>query len=345
MESTKAKTNRGSSTATNGVASTVDLSTPSQGDPPKRERAPRCPAMVDDPVFGPRRADVTHWRCRRAGTGASKKSHLLWREGTGIEGNEWPIESLIPDALSQRWGAGQYIVQYMKMDESGLRKPWGRSRTLSVVAPPGAPAPAVAQVEIVKAPLPTSAAAAPLPPTTDLAQLFSLLAFLEERGEKARAAAAADAKLQQERYRTDVELIIERERLASKERIAQLEVQTRAQPPAPAPAQPLDHEAAAQRTRELVREEVRNAMQMRPYQYDPEDDDDDKDDEPGSSPRGEAAALVAAIREIKEGLQPFLPIILAKLGTPNGPPLAAPATGPAGDGTGNREDPNGQPQE
>jgi hypothetical protein len=89
-------------------------------------------------------------------------------------------------------------------------------------------------------------------------------------------------------------------------------------------------------------------MQMRPYQYEYEDDDDDEDDGPGSSPRGEAAALVAAIKEIKEGLQPFIPLIVAKLGAPpNALPNNTPSAPPNLDGSENGEgnDDGGEPDE
>ena len=199
---------------------------------------------------------------------------------------------------------------------------------LSIVAPQTAlavreePKP----VPVVAPPVATPRA---LPTDQNVTHVLSLLAFLEERSEKARAAVAADAKLQQERYRTDVDLLIERERLASKERIAQLEAQSRN---ARAPVQP-DPEASAQRTREIVREEIRNAMQMMPtrgyrdYEHN-EDEEDDNEGSPPSRGLGDGGEVVAAIRELKEGLAPFVPLLLAKFG-PQPPPTSVPDAPPA----------------
>src|SRR5438132_592212 len=79
----------------------------------------------------------------------------------------------------------------------------------------------------------------PTSSTTDssFSSVFSLLAYLEDRNEKTRVAAAgearyaieragAEARAAQERYRADLEFQLERERLSSKERIAQIEAQT-----------------------------------------------------------------------------------------------------------------------
>jgi hypothetical protein len=183
-----------------------------------------------------------------------------------------------------------------------------------------------------------------------LSTVFSLLAYLEDRNERTRADAAAEAryaieramaetkaaqeraaqeiKAAQEKYRADLEFQLERERLASKERIAQIEAQGRV--PA-ARGEKIDQEALALRIRDLVDESVRDAL------------DERGDDEGEAAPPAAMDQGTALVTAFKEMLAPILPIVVAKLGMPITPePLPAPMPdGRGGNGNSGGNTPKG----
>ena len=71
--------------------------------------------MINDPVLGPYRADATHWSCWRMDrAGSQKGTRLLWDDGSGVETNEWPIETWKHEVVPERWGAGRYVVQFLR---------------------------------------------------------------------------------------------------------------------------------------------------------------------------------------------------------------------------------------
>jgi hypothetical protein len=307
--------------------------------------------VVKDSRLGPRRADVTHWRCRRFEDEDDRKGKpLYWGEGDGIEVPEWPIKSCSPETISERWGPGRYVVDYMHLDVHGRRRSRGPSRVLHITTPKGRsessppPEPPSGGPENANG----SGSATPNINTADpnFSSVFSLLAFLEDRNEKARTTASAEArysimraeadtkaaqeralaevKAAQERYRTDMEFQLERERLASKERIAQIEAQARA----PARGVRVDVEELAKRI-EAVGERVDEALERI---------EDGPTPASGPDPADNTAALVTAL---KDTLAPIISLVVGKLATGPALPDAAlpPLAGKGGDGS----DPKGEP--
>jgi hypothetical protein len=185
---------------------------------PKVKR-PHVP-VVQIPGIGQRPADVTHWRCRRVAAGSRTGGTLATsrERGEPVELHEWPIRQLSLRTLIERWGAGWYVIEYYRVDARGRRTPRGRSSPIHLVGRGGEPAPA-------PAPLPPPAQAPSM--LGEMTGVMQLLAFLEERAERSRASARAEMQLLLERHRTDTELTMERERLASKERLAQFEAMQR----------------------------------------------------------------------------------------------------------------------
>jgi hypothetical protein len=297
-------------------------------------------------VLGPRRAEVTHWRCRRIDEDGGKGSTLFWNDGGLVETNEWPIKTFTPQVLLDRWGPGRYVVQYI-CDDEGVRKPLGRSRVVSVTLPTSAAPSPAPEGKAPSAPGLSSVLPALQTGDGNLSTVFSLLAYLEDRNERTRTDAAAEAryaieramaetkaaqersaqeiKAAQEKYRADLEFQLERERLASKERIAQIEAQGRV--PATR-GEKIDQEALALRIRDLVDESVRDALDER---------GDDVDEAAPPAAMDQGTALVTAFKEM---LAPILPIVIAKLGMPITPePLPAPTP----EGRGGNDNGGGNP--
>jgi hypothetical protein len=270
---------------------------------PKATRPPRKAADADR--FGPRRADVTHWRCKHLER--DKKQTLLFWGDEDVEESEWPIETLTLGAIRQRWGAGEYIVEFYGANEQGARVMRGKSQVVRLRAPAEVLAPTAA---------PQPAPAVPPAVGTDISTVFSLMAFLEDRSEKARMAAAAEAKLAIERtlaeaklahdrYRADLDAQMERERLASKERIAQMEVLQRGVRTVPAPAVNTDELVA--KLGELIETRVRDTFE----EYAPESG-------PSSAPVEDKTA--ATIKSVTDALMPIVSLVAANL-APKAPPL------------------------
>ena len=178
---------------------------------PSAPKATGAQPMTMDDRFGPRPADVTHWRCFRIEEGR-KGAPLFWGDDEGLQVSEWPIATLAIESIRERWGAGRYVVHYMRIDADNQRTPRGRSRVLQLVG--GDDTGPEVVIAARRAPAPVAAPAHPLATIggNDPSYVFSLLTFLEDRNDKARAAA-----------RADMEMLMERERLASQERIAQIQ--------------------------------------------------------------------------------------------------------------------------
>src|SRR5262245_17905243 len=118
-------------TKPNGVSAaakpaTVEVLAPK----PKVARPARKPGDADR--FGPRRADVTHWRCKRIGM--DKKQTLLFWGDDDVEESEWPIETLSLDAIRQRWGGGEYLVEFYGANDQGARVMRGKSQVVRLRA-------------------------------------------------------------------------------------------------------------------------------------------------------------------------------------------------------------------
>jgi hypothetical protein len=75
--------------------------------------------------------DVTHWRCRRLGDGRGRGIPLGW-----IGAREWPIETLSPDAITDRWGPGTYVVEFVRVNGEGAWQKRGRSGPMTFAGPP-----------------------------------------------------------------------------------------------------------------------------------------------------------------------------------------------------------------
>ena len=283
--------------------------------------------VMKDSRLGPRQSDATHWRCRRLDEeGGRKGTSLFWGEGDGVEVSEWPIKTCTAETIIERWGPGRYVVDYMHIDASGRRRPRGTSRVLHVTAR----TPKTAQPPVqMQAPTGIPTLVAPIASHDQLySQMFSMLAYLEDRTDKARAVAAAEAKTAQERYRADLEFQLERERLASKERIAQIEAQTRL---TPIRGSHFDPETLAQRIGEIVGDKVQEALET--------DDDAATALTAPAVPPDNTAAIVNAL---KDTLAPILSLVVAKLAS--GSALGDTALPPIGGGNGGK-DPKGEPNQ
>jgi hypothetical protein len=290
---------------------------------------------MKDQRLGPRQADVTHWRCRRLEDDGDRKGvTLFWSEGgDGIEDAEWSIKTCSSATISERWGPGRYVVDYMTIDEKAKRRARGTSRVLHVTGRPAKPSEADSAPKAPSPPAPLAIMPPVAPATMDpnyYSHVFSMLAYLEERAEKARAVVASDAKIAQERYRTDAELQLERERLASKERIAQIETQARTVPMRGGAH--FDPEALAQRIGEVVGEKVQEALET-------EEDDTSVLVPAGAAAPDNTAAIVLAL---KDTLAPILSLVVAKLAAgPTLPDAALPPIEGKGDKGGGKDPKDG----
>jgi hypothetical protein len=127
--------------------------------------------------------------------------------------------------------------------------------------------------------------------------MLQLLAFMDERQERQRQAQAHEARLAAERYRADLDLQRERERLASQERIAQIEANAKVQ--GRGGHSPFDPEVLA----EAIGRRVQEAMTS------------DEDDAPPTTslavpqPPSDLATMVNAL---KETLAPLMAVLATK---------------------------------
>jgi hypothetical protein len=195
-----------------------------------------------DQRLGPRPADATHWGCFRVDAGGEWTKLDMDERGDGICVSEWPLKTCTADAIAERWGDGEFIVQYYAYDEQGKRRAVGRSRKIPVrgrqtAAEPaaGATMPAAAPPAPAPAPMPVAAPQTPLGAPMDPWAVITYMRDAEARAHaEARALAhqelqriSSETKEREARYRAEMDLQMERERLASKERIVQMELQAK----------------------------------------------------------------------------------------------------------------------
>jgi hypothetical protein len=274
----------------------------------------RIRKTMKDDCFGPRRADATHWRCKRL-EGDRRQTLLFWGDND-VEESEWPIETLSLETLRERWGGGRYVVEFYGTNPAGARVQRGKSSIVHLrqvehvidfpKAQPVAPQASIA---------PGLAAAS----GGDLQTVISLLAFLEDRNEKSRAAAGADAKVSLERYRVDVEAQLQRERLASQERIAQLEAMHKGMRMTSGSAAPFDAESFAAKLGDHLGDRVAAAL-------------DEREPPESNGPRSHHDRTADMVKTVTDALAPILALAAAKLG----PPVLG-----GGGGPGNGRDPSG----
>jgi hypothetical protein len=264
--------------------------------PPSAE--PQQQETVTVKMIGQRPADVTHWRCRRMTPEKRGSGPLLtWGDpSTGLEYDEWPIRELSVQAISDRWGPGTYVVEWYRIGADGSRKPRGRSRTLRMMGKTDKPA---------RAGEPAGAAAAPpFPQPTmmapvsngglDMNAMFSVLAFMDERAEKARAAERAAMEMQ-----------LERERLASQERIAQMQAMQRSSGRS---SSHVDHDALSRVTEAI--NEMRREMEDRLSYEQPA-----PAQQIVQAAQQQQSEALAIVKEIRESLVPLLGPIATALAT------------------------------
>jgi flagellum-specific peptidoglycan hydrolase FlgJ len=209
---------------------------------------------IKDQRLGKPHPNTTHWRCFRIDETGKWNDLALDERGDGILTNEWPIKTCSAEAIAEHWGDGQYIVSYVRTDETGRRRPAGRSRTLRVEGG-RRPAPTIAELNAAFEPLPgRSFAPPPVPPAPVVVTMpapaaqaapgatidpWAMITYLREADDRAQARASQMAQVEiqrlhmetkdrEARWRAENELQMERERLASKERIAQMEHQAKA---------------------------------------------------------------------------------------------------------------------
>jgi hypothetical protein len=334
--------------------------------------------ILKDQRLGARRADATHWKCRRldddeGGDNAAGRGTLLhWCEDDDdIAAFEWPIKSCSAATIRERWGPGRYIVDYMNIDEKGQRKPRGRSRALLVKdrsarasseARPQTPGTLATTNSTVPAAALTTATIQGAMAQMDPTNLFSMFAYFQNQQEKAtervqaearlsaeraqaeaKAAsertqaetkvaierAQAEVKMAHERYQADLTFQLERERLASAERVAQIEAQARvAAIPARAPRfDPEDLMKRMDERMDAMAEQVNERF--------------DALEEGPSAPVAPDNAT-AMMTMFKDTVAPLLMMVANKF-SPTPPPLPDAALPPiAGRGGGN-DDPKGEP--
>jgi hypothetical protein len=251
--------------------------------------------VVTELRLGPRSAEATHWKCRRLEGDTDRKGRpLSWGAGDGFEDREWSLETCSSDIVNQRWGPGRYIVDYLTVGEDGKRRPCGHSRVFHIIAR-SAKAPETAPVAVASPP----ATPAHIP-DLNASTLFQLFAYIDDRNEKARQAAASEARAMHDRYRTDLQFSMERERLASQERIAQLEAQART---VPTRGGHIDPDALAQRIGEVVGNKMQQVIE----------DQFDAAPESEAGPPPPPDNTVAMIAALKDTLAPILSLVVAKL--------------------------------
>jgi hypothetical protein len=251
---------------------------------------------VKDDCFGPRRADATHWRCKRI-EGDRRQTLLFWGDND-VEESEWPIDTLSLETLRERWGGGRYLVEFYGTNGTGARVQRGKSSIVHLRE--------VEQVIDVPKAQPTANASAmvpALPVGGDLQTVISLLAFLEDRNEKSRAAAAADAKVSLERYKVDVEAQLQRERLASQERIAQLEAMHKGMRISSGGAAPFDAEAFAAKLSDHLSDRVEAVL-------------DEREPAGIDGPESRPDRTAEMVKTVTDALAPILSLAAARLGPP-----------------------------
>lgn len=121
---------------------------------------------VTDP-FRLHRKDVTDWSIRRVHVEVPPphpEEPLAWGPpGDHFQATGWDIKELSHKIVRARWGAGSYRVYFNGYDETGRRRPRGRTAVITLSPMPGDPPPAAPWPRIAVAS--ADAAATRTPPT------------------------------------------------------------------------------------------------------------------------------------------------------------------------------------
>jgi len=94
----------------------------------------------EDP-FRRHRKDVTDWVIRRVHPDGSEEELGWGPPGECFELFEWTIKELSHQTVRSRWGAGSYRVYFAGVDETGRRRPRGRTGVIILTPLPGDPLP------------------------------------------------------------------------------------------------------------------------------------------------------------------------------------------------------------
>ncbi|MGO9712522.1 MAG: hypothetical protein ACLQBL_26915 [Polyangiaceae bacterium] len=244
-----------------GESSIEDEDEEDESDAPAETSAPLAPAARTEPAPStqnegdstmkrdiPTPELVTHWRILRVVDGEGETERQCW--GTeGVMHEEWPVRELSTETIRSRWGSGRYVL-YWYSYRDGKLFPMGGGRKVHLVDRPTEPRATERPAGAARIPAPREVA--PVAPSAsggsgellaalaamrnrsgsagaDVASMLQLLAFMEERQERARQAHQHEARIAEERHRADLEVQIERERLATKERIAHIEASAQVQ--------------------------------------------------------------------------------------------------------------------
>lgn len=95
---------------------------------------------LEDP-FRHYRKDVTDWVIRRVHDDGSEEELSWGPPGECFELLEWEIRELSHQTVRSRWGAGSYRVYFAGEDETGRRRPRGRTGVITLTPMPGDPLP------------------------------------------------------------------------------------------------------------------------------------------------------------------------------------------------------------
>lgn len=270
--------------------------------------------MAKDSGLGPRNVQATAWRCHRiAGDGQRTGERLKWAEGN-IRSDEWSIKCCSIGTILERWGEGNYIVQYLRFDDKGVRRPCGRSRVLDLfsdetkvareTAPPPPPAPMPAP------PAPVAPAFMAGGMGGDFASLFSIMTYMNEQTERTRAMASAEsrlaldranveAKLALERYKVDREHDLERLKIESSEKLAAIQANARF---ASRAAGAFDPDTLMAKFGEVV------GVKLQEHR-----DEEEYEEAPAPAPAPPAAPApspVDPLSKLIEALSPIIPLVL-----------------------------------
>ena len=293
--------------------------------PQAKARAPHEPppspnegAPMKNQAIVPPRKDVTHWRVRRLSEDRKKSTQLFWG-ADGVEASEWPVKELSIDTLRHRWGVGRYVIFWFGRNEEGQSVPLGRGNPIDLLELPGELPQGPERLGGVRIPGPPEVG--PSKPSAsgellalaamrsqagagDMSAMLQLLAFMDERQERARQVQAQEARLAAERYRADLEVMLERERLASKERIAQIEATAQATIRGARGGGGLDVEMLGEVIGRKVTEAIAPLM---------EGDDDDASTSTPAAIVSQPSDLATTVNALKETLAPFLAAIASKV--------------------------------
>jgi hypothetical protein len=214
---------------------------PTTGSPPPRGAVRRVPTVTRKrPVPHPRGANA--WRCKRLEPDGTR-TPLYWAEDGTLETTEWAITSCTPAVIHTRWGAGEYVCEFYEITTEGRRVARGRSPVIHLrgqrsdgvsAAPPVASPPLGASL---------AASTGAGSDTLALVRMFEarnerMHQQLEARNERMYQQLFEQMRAQSEREialirasaektRAEAEMQSLREKLASKERIAQLQLNAR----------------------------------------------------------------------------------------------------------------------